>query len=145
MKILVDADGCPVKGIISKVAKEYGIELVIVKSICHEVQDDYAKVITVDAGRDMADIVLINHTVKGDIVVTQDYGVAALALGKGSMAINQQGWLYTNENIDGLLMKRHINQEIRRKHKKYTKIPKRTKEDDKRFEEQFRQLIISKL
>ncbi|AOY76752.1 YaiI/YqxD family protein [Clostridium formicaceticum] len=145
MKILVDADGCPVKEIILKVAKTYRIELVMIKNICHELYDDYAKIITVDQGRDMADLVLINHVAQGDIVVTQDYGVAALALGKKAIAIHQNGWLYTDGNIDELLMKRHFNQEMRRKHKKYTKIPKRSKEDDLRFEAKLRELIVNML
>ena len=135
MKILVDADGCPVKDIIIKVAKKYNIGVLIVKNICHEISDDYAEIITVDQGRDVADITLINHTKQGDIVVTQDYGVAAMALGKKAIAMNQNGWAYTNENIDDLLMKRHIGQEMRRKHKKHgPKIPKRAKEDDIQFE-----------
>lgn len=142
MKILVDADGCPVKDIIIKIAKKYNINVVLIKNICHELYDDYAEVITVDQGRDVADIALINNTKEGDIVVTQDYGVAAMAIGKKAVAINQNGWAYTNENIDELLMKRHMGQEMRRKHKKYsTKIPKRTKEDDIKFE----QFLISYL
>jgi len=136
MKILVDADGCPVKDIIIKVAKKYNIKVVLIKNICHELYDDYAEIITVDKGRDVADIMLINNTKEGDIVVTQDYGVAAMAIGKKAMAINQNGWEYNDKNIDELLMKRHIGQEMRRKHKKYaTKIPKRTKEDNIKFEE----------
>jgi len=136
MKILVDADGCPVKDIIIKVAKKYNIKVVLIKNICHELYDDYAEIITVDKGRDVADITLINNTKEGDIVVTQDYGVAAMAIGKKAIAINQNGWEYNDKNIDELLMKRHIGQEMRRKHKKYsTKIPKRTKEDNIKFEE----------
>ncbi|SES97454.1 hypothetical protein SAMN05660297_01065 [Natronincola peptidivorans] len=141
MKILVDADGCPVKEIVLKVAKEYKIELIMIKNICHVFEDDYAKIITVDQGRDMADLVLINNTERGDVIVTQDYGVAALALGKKAMAINQNGWMYTDENIEELLMKRHVNQEMRRKHKKYTKTPKRSKEDNLLFEKKFRELV----
>lgn len=142
MKILVDADGCPVKDIIIKIAKKYNINVVLIKNICHDLYDDYAEIITVDKGRDVADITLINNTKEGDIVVTQDYGVAAMAIGKKAVAINQNGWAYTNENIDELLMKRHMGQEMRRKHKKYsTKIPKRTKEDDIKFE----QFLISYL
>lgn len=143
MKILVDADGCPVKDIVLKVAKEYEIPLMMIKNICHELYDDYAQVITVDQGRDMADLVLINNTNEGDVVVTQDYGVAALALGKKAMVINQNGWLYTNENIEQLLMKRHTNQQMRRKHKKYTKVAKRSKEDNLNFEKRFRELIAN--
>jgi len=108
---------------------------VLIKNICHDLYDDYAEIITVDKGRDVADITLINNTKKGDIVVTQDYGVAAMAIGKKAKAIHQNGWEYSDKNIDELLMKRHVGQEMRRKHKKYaTKIPKRTKEDDAQFE-----------
>lgn len=141
MKILVDADGCPVKDIVLKVAKEYKIRVVMVKNICHEFYDEYAHIITVDQGKDVADITLVNHAKEGDLVVTQDYGVAAMAMGKNAIAINQNGWCYTKENIDELLMKRHIGQEMRRKHKKYGKIPKRTKEDDSKFEEKLRKLL----
>ncbi|KDR95122.1 hypothetical protein SAMN02745945_00509 [Peptoclostridium litorale DSM 5388] len=145
MKILVDADGCPVKDIILKVAKEHGVELVMVKNVCHEIYDDYAKIITVEKGRDVADIALINNTVNGDIVVTQDYGVAALALAKKAAAINQNGLVYTDDNIEGLLMKRYMNQQMRKKHKKYSKTSKRSKDDDKIFELKFKELVKSML
>ncbi|HZJ77167.1 MAG TPA: YaiI/YqxD family protein [Oscillospiraceae bacterium] len=141
MKILVDADGCPVKDIIIDVARRYNTGVVLVKSICHELYDDYAEIITVDKGKDVADIALINNTKAGDIVVTQDYGVAAMAIAKKAFAINQNGWSYTDDNMDNLLMKRYIGQEMRRKYKKYTKIPKRTKEDDIEFEK----LLVSYL
>ncbi len=141
MKILVDADGCPVKDIILNVAKQYNIELIMIKNICHDLYDDYAEIITVDQGKDVVDITLINHTKDGDIVVTQDYGVAAMAIAKRAIAINQNGWCYTDDNIDELLMQRHLGQEMRRKHKKYTKIPKRTRENDLQFEQKFRELV----
>lgn len=145
MKILVDADGCPVKEIILRVAKEFNIKVVMIKNICHELYDDYAEIITVDQGKDIVDITLINHTKEGDIVVTQDYGVAAMALGKKAIAINQNGWCYTNDNIDELLMKRHVGQEMRRKYKKYSKIPKRKVEDNLKFESKFKEILIKLL
>ena len=90
------------------------------------------------------DIALINLCQRGDIVVTQDYGVAALALGKGAKAIHQSGRWYTDENIDGLLMERHMAKVARRKSKNHLKGPaKRTEEDDRRFEENFRRLLES--
>lgn len=144
MKVLIDADGCPVKDIVLKVAKEYHIEVIMIKNINHELQDNYATIITVDEGKDAADLVLINHTKEGDIVVTQDYGVAALALGKKAIAIHQNGWCYTEDCIDELLMRRHLNQEMRRKYRKYTKIPKRSKEDNLNFERKFRELILER-
>lgn len=142
MKILVDADGCPVKEIILRVAKKYKIKVLMIKNICHELNDDYAEIITVDQGKDVADITLINHTNEEDIVVTQDYGVAAMALGKKAIAINQNGWCYTNDNIEELLMIRHIGQEMRKKHKKYSKIPKRKKEDDIAFEKELEKIVL---
>ena len=80
---------------------------------------------------------------RGDIVVTQDYGVAAMALGKGAFAIHQSGKWYTNENIDQMLMERHLNKKARRaSSRNHIKGPrKRTDEDDQRFAESFEKLL----
>ena len=67
---------------------------------------------------DAVDYKLISICHKGDIVVSQDYGVAAMALGKGAYAINQSGKWYTNDNIDRMLMERHINKKARRRQSK---------------------------
>ena len=75
-------------------------------------------------------------------MVTQDYGVAVLALGKGARAIHQSGRWYTNENIDALLMERHLAKKARQSSKNHLKgSAKRTKEDDLRFMESFERLI----
>ena len=94
-----------------------------------------SEVIVVGAGADAVDYKLISICHKGDIVVSQDYGVAAMALGKGAYAIHQSGKWYTNENIDQMLMERHLNKKARRgSHKNHLKGPRRrTEEDDKRF------------
>ena len=95
---------------------------------------------------DALDISLINLCRRGDIVVTQDYGVAALALGKGARAIHQSGRRYTDENIDGLLMERHLAKKARRNGKHHLKGPaKRTEEDDRRFAESFERLVLEAL
>jgi len=141
MKILVDADACPVKHIIIKAAKEYGIPVIMFIDTSHIINDGYSEVITVDKSRDSADIALINTVSKGDIVVTQDYGVAALALPKGAKVINQNGLVYTEGNIDKLLFERHIAKKVRRSGGKTSGPKKRTKEDDMRFEEIFRSLL----
>lgn len=98
--------------------------------------------IFVDA--DAVDYKLISICHRGDIVVSQDYGVAAMALGKGAYAIHQSGKCYTDENIDQLLMERHLNQKARRSaHKNHIKGPgKRTDEDDKRFAQSFEELVL---
>jgi hypothetical protein len=106
---------------------------------------DYSEVKIIGAGADAVDFALINMCKKDDIVVTQDYGVAAMALGKGALAIHQSGKWYTNDNIDRMLMERHLNKKSRRASgKHHLKGPKkRTEEDDVRFRESFEKLIIS--
>ena len=144
MKIYVDADACPVTRIAERVAKEYDIPVVLLCDTNHVLNSDYSEIRVIGAGADAVDIALINLCQCGDIVVTQDYGVAALALGKGAKAIHQSGRWYMDENIDGLMMERHMAKVARRKSKSHLKGPaKRTKEDDRRFEESFRRMIES--
>jgi len=89
------------------------------------------------------DFALVNLCRKGDVVVTQDYGVAAMVLGKGAYGIHQSGNWYTRENIDQLLMERHLAKKARRASSKHHgKGPrKRQPEDDVRFEKEFRRLL----
>ena len=143
MKIFVDADACPVVKIVEKVAKENEIEVCLLCDTNHVLHSDYSEVKIIGAGADAVDFALINLTKRGDVVVTQDYGVAAMALGKGCYGIHQSGRWYTNDNIDRLLMERHMAKSARRaSSKNHLKGPKkRTKEDDERFEESFRKLI----
>ena len=100
--------------------------------------------IVVGAGADAVDYKLISICHKGDVVVSQDYGVAAMALGKGAYAIHQSGKWYTDENIDRMLMERHLNKKARRgSAKNHIKGPKkRTNEDDERFAQSFEKLVL---
>jgi uncharacterized protein YaiI (UPF0178 family) len=141
MKIVVDADACPVKEIIVKIAKKYKIQVTMVCDTSHELKDEYSEIITVDKGRDSVDIALINLTKKEDIVVTQDYGVAAMALGKGAKALNQNGMIYSDKNIDRLLFERHLGQKVRRAGGRTTGFRKRLKEDNDDFERSLINLI----
>lgn len=145
MKVIVDADACPVKEIIVRVCREHGIDVIMVVDTSHAISDSYSTVYTVDKGADSADIYLINLAKRRDIVVTQDYGVAALALGKGCYAINQNGMIYDSGNIDSLLLARHIGKKIRRSGGKINSVPKRTRDDDKKFEEVFTTLLKNHL
>ena len=108
MRILVDADSCPVVSIVEKTAKKYEIPVVLLCDTNHVLYSDYSEVITVGAGADAVDFKLVSLCQKGDIVVTQDYGVAAMILGKGAYGIHQSGKWYTDENIDQMLMERHL-------------------------------------
>jgi uncharacterized protein YaiI (UPF0178 family) len=141
MKILVDADACPVKDIIVRIARKYSTDVIMVVDTSHELFDGYSTVITVDKARDSADIKLINLVKCDDIVITQDYGVAAMALGKGAKVLSQNGLIYSDNNIDRLLFERHIGQKIRRSGGKTGSIKKRTKENDIAFENVFTKLL----
>lgn len=103
MQIFVDADACPVVGIVEKMAEKYNIPTTLLCDTNHVLYSDYSEVIVVGAGADAVDYKLISICHKGDIVVSQDYGVAAMALGKGAYAIHQSGKWYTNENIDRII------------------------------------------
>lgn len=143
MKILVDADACPVVRITEQVAKEKGIPVTLLCDTNHVLQSDYSEVITVGAGADAVDFKLVSICQKGDLVVTQDYGVAAMILGKGAYGIHQSGKWYTNENIDQMLMERHMAKKARNVKKKHRlkESAKRTAEDDRHFENSLRKLI----
>lgn len=133
MKILVDADACPVKDIIVQTAKDRSIPVTMLIDTSHVLADGYSTVITVDKGRDSADIRLVNLICPGDLVVTQDYGVAAVSLARGAKALNQNGLVYSDENMDRLLFERALGQKIRRSGKRFGKIRKRTSDDDAAF------------
>lgn len=143
MQILVDADACPVVGIVEKIAQNNSIPCTLLCDTNHVLSSNYSEVKIIGAGADAVDYALINICHKHDIVVSQDYGVAAMALGKGAYAIHQSGRWYTNDNIDQMLMERHMVKKVRMsKGKHHLKGPsKRTVEDDKRFEESFIRLI----
>lgn len=147
MQIYVDADACPVVGIVEKTARKYQIPVTLLCDTNHVLTSGYSEVIVVGAGADAVDYKLISLCRRGDIVVSQDYGVAAMALGKGAYAIHQSGKWYTDENIDQMLMERHLNKKARRaSQKNHLKGPKkRTEEDDERFARSFEQLIKAAL
>ena len=147
MQIYVDADACPVVGIVEKTARKDQIPVTLLCDTNHILASDYSEVVVVGAGADAVDYKLISLCHRGDIVVSQDYGVAAMALGKGAYAIHQSGKWYTEENIDQMLMERHLNKKARRaSHKNHLKGPKkRTAEDDERFEQSFERLIEAAL
>lgn len=145
MRILVDADSCPVVRITEKVAKKYNIPVVLLCDTNHVLSSDYSEIKIIGAGADAVDIALANLCKAGDMAVTQDYGVAAMVLAKGGYAIHQSGRVFTNENIDGLLMERHMAKKARMSSSKnHLKGPrKRTAEDDKRYEASLEKLIYS--
>ena len=146
MVIYIDADACPVIHIAENIARRYHLPVTLLCDTNHALTSDYSVIRVIAAGVDAVDLALINLCHRGDIVVTQDYGVAALALGKGARAIHQSGRWYTDENIDSLLMERHLAAKARRSGKHHLKGPaRRTAEDDQRFAESLERMILEEL
>ncbi|WP_313524408.1 YaiI/YqxD family protein [Anaerotignum sp.] len=136
MKILVDADACPVKDIIVETATKYHVEVYMITDASHILfySEENVHVITVDQGADSADLAIANRTLPGDICITADYGLATLILAKKAIVLHPNGFFYTPENIDRMLFERHLSREMRRQKKgRSGHIRKRTKEDDASF------------
>ncbi len=144
MHIYIDADACPVIRIVENIARKYNIETTLICDTNHVLTSDYSDVVTVSAGADAVDFKLVNLCTRDDIVVTQDYGVAAMALSKGAYAIHQSGKWYTNDNIDRMLMQRHITKCAKRaSSKNHINGPKkRSNEDNIHFAESFEKLVL---
>ena len=102
MALVIDADACPVTDIAIRIAAARGVEVTLVCDDAHEMRREDARTVTVSRGADSADFALVNLLRPGDIVVTQDYGLAAMCLSRGARALHQDGWEYTAQNIDGL-------------------------------------------
>ncbi len=141
MKILVDGDACPVKEIIEEVAGEYHLEVVMICNPNHVLQSSYSKIVVVDGSSQAVDIAIVNRSSQGDLVVTQDYGLASLVLAKKALAIHPSGKEYNQENIEGLLMQRFINQKAREAGLRTNNPKKRKASDDERFRERFTRII----
>ncbi len=133
MKIIIDADACPVVDITVNTAKERGLPCIIVCDNTHSIERDGAQTIVVDKGADSADCKIANITEKGDVIVTQDYGLAALILAKGGKALNQNGLIYTESNIDNLLFTRHVSRKERMAGNRTKSPKKRTRQNDSDF------------
>jgi uncharacterized protein YaiI (UPF0178 family) len=141
MKILIDADGCPVVDITIKIGKDYNIPIIVMCDTSHIINKTGVETIVLSKGSDSVDFALVNKVNKGDIIVTQDYGLAAMVLSKGGYPINQNGMIYTDENIDKLLFTRHISKKIRSSGQRTKGPRKRTKEDDIKFKNSLIDLI----
>ncbi len=141
MKVLIDGDGCPVIDITVSLCNKTGKECIILCDTSHFFNKKGARTVMVSKGHDTVDFALVNMVDKGDVVVTQDYGLAAMCIAKQARPISQNGLLYTDENIDGLLMARHTAREVRMAGGRIKGQGKRTKAQDSLFEEKIKWLI----
>lgn len=141
MRIFIDADGCPVTAITVKLAKEFCVPCTIICDTAHSIYYDGVETITVDKGADSADFRLVNLIQRGDIAVTQDYGLAAMCLSKNAIVLNQDGKQYTPDNICGLLEFRAVSAKIRKSGGRLKGNAKRTPEQNKAFEATLRDIL----
>lgn len=142
MRILIDADGCPVTKLAINIAKEFNIEPIIFCDTSHIFDFNNIKVITVDKGADSADFALVNEIKENDIVVTQDYGLSAMALARKGIPITQNGLIIDDNNLSTLLATRHISKKARMAGVRMKGPSKRTKEQNIKFEKELKNLII---
>lgn len=141
MRVLIDADGCPVVNLAISIAKEYGIECLLLCDTSHEFDRPGAMTLTVSKGADSVDFTLVNLLLPGDVVITQDYGLAAMCLSRNARVLNQDGMEYTDDNIDGLLLARHTAKKIRNAGGRLKGNPRRTREQDLRFAGALREIM----
>lgn len=141
MKILIDADGCPVVKQATQIAKENNIEVVIFCDTSHIINSDYAQIITVSKGADSVDFALVNEVQSGDIVVTQDYGLAAMVLSKGGKAITQNGMIISDSNLGLFLTSRYESKKARMSGAHLKGPKKRTIQNDEAFIKSFKSLL----
>lgn len=107
MKLLIDADGCPVVDSTIRLCKKYNISCMLLCDTSHEFHRESVETLIFDKGADSVDFAIANRVASGDIVITQDYGLASMCLARNAQVLHQDGWAYTRDNIDALLLVRH--------------------------------------
>ncbi len=145
MRILIDADGCPVVRLAAAIAKAHNIICVVYCDSAHQFSLDGVETVTVSTGADSVDFYMVNQLQRGDIVITQDYGLAAMCLGKGAHVLHQSGMVYTAENIDALLYSRYSAKKARMAGERVRGPKKRAKSEDSAFENALQGLIKGKI
>ena len=141
MRVFIDADGCPVVDITVSLSSQYGAEVIIITDTSHIIEREKAVTITVEKGADSADFKIANMISHGDIVVTQDYGLAAMCLARGARPVNQNGVIFSDGNIEKMLYTRYVSKEIRRAGGRTKGPKKRTHEQDEDFKRALKFLL----
>lgn len=141
MRILIDADGCPVVDLTLRIGGAHHVECLILCDTAHHFERPGATTLTFSKGADSVDFALVNLLRAGDIVVTQDYGLAAMCLARRARVLHQDGMEYTNDNIDALLLARHTARKIRNAGGRLKGPAKRTMAQDRAFSEALVQLV----
>ena len=141
MKVLIDADACPVVDIAVRLCRKQEIPCLLLCDTAHACYREGADTLIFDKGADSVDFALVNRVSSGDIVITQDYGLASMCLGRNARILHQDGWEYTLDNISGLMEQRHAAKKHRLAGGRTTGPSKRTKQQDIAFEAALQQLL----
>lgn len=141
MRVLIDADGCPVVDIAVRLCKKFNTECWLLCDTAHEMNRDGAQTFVFDKGADSVDLALANRAQPGDLVITQDYGLASLCLARRATVLHQDGWEYTEYNIQALLFQRHESRKYRAGGGRVKGSAKRTPQQNKDFEAALEKLL----
>ena len=141
MRVLIDADGCPVVDISVRLCRQHSCGCVLLCDTSHTMNREGAETLVFDKGADSVDFALVNRVTSGDIVITQDYGLASMCLARGARVLHQDGWEYTEYNIQALLFQRHESGKYRRSGGRVKGPRKRTNQQDKDFESALQKLL----
>lgn len=145
MNVLIDADGCPVVDIAVQICRRYPINCTIICDTAHEFNFRDVDTITVAKGADSADYTIVKMAKPHDIVITQDYGLASMCLALNANVLHQDGWEYTSDNIDVLLMMRHEHRRLRESGKHVKGPSKRTSRQNENFCSSLERMIQNKI
>lgn len=141
MKVLIDADACPVTNIAIALCIRYHTECLLLCDTAHEFHRDGAQTLVFDKGSDSVDYALVNRISPGDIVITQDYGLASMCLARSAKVLHQDGWAYTADNIDALLFQRHESRKYRSAGGRTKGQSKRSSQQDQAFQQALQTLL----
>ena len=143
MKVMIDADGCPVVDIAVSLCKKFNIPCLLLCDTAHQMHREGAETLTFDKGADSVDFAIVGRVCPGDIVITQDYGLASMCLARSAKVLHQDGWAYTEDNIQALLWSRHETKKYRQSGGRVKGPSKRTRQQDEAFEAFLRQAIAA--
>ena len=141
MRIYVDADGCPVVDITVKLSMEFAVPCLLFCDTAHQIHRDGTTTYVLDKGADSVDYAIANRVTAGDLVITQDYGLAAMCLAKSARVLHQDGWEYHENNIGALLMTRHESRKHRAAGGRVKGPKKRTAAQNATFASALRQIL----
>ena len=141
MKVLIDADGCPVVAIVIRLCQEFNLECLLLCDTAHQFHRNGARTLVFDKGADSVDFSLVSRVRPGDVVITQDYGLASMCLARNAQVLHQDGWAYTPDNIDALLFQRHTARKLRAAGGRMKGPRKRTAQQDAAFAQALQKLL----